>query len=307
MLRRSQIAFKAIDVLMYHLQNGIKFQNIVRISDVPYTEKGGKANSGDIYFDKNMASSGKKFPIIVNIHGGGFVMGDKDFRWSLCEYYAHNGYFVYNINYRMAPEVSFPEICNDCIAALNFLPTLAEQYNIDLDKIIVTGDSSGGYLAGFVAATAYDDSLREATGCPELTVKLAAIAPFCGIYDVETLLNVYMPFGLIQDTAELMLGFPIKRDLSNIKEYPYYDWVSPYAFVNEKWCPVFVAWTDSDMICINQGAKMADRLRETCQTVGYYSCDGLLNNHCYHLVYRSKEAKKCMAAFMRFLKSIDLT
>lgn len=306
MMTVSQIAFKLVDVLMYDMQNGVKFQNIECIKDVVYREGGTRNNSGDIYFDKNMAANGKKFPVIVNIHGGGFVMGDKDYRWSLCEYYAHNGYFVYDINYRMPPEVVFPEICNDCADAINFLPELAKQYNIDLDKIIVTGDSSGGYLTSYIACMAYNEELREAIGGHELNVKLAAIAPFCGIYDVKTLLDVWMPFDLIQDTASMLLGMRIKHDKSNFGEYKYIDYLSPYDHINDKWCPVFIAWTDSDLVCIKQGEKMAKKLEETCKTVKTYHCDGLLNNHCYHLNYRTKEAKKCMAAFMKFLKENGL-
>lgn len=306
MLSKSQIVFKAIDVVMYDMQNGAHFQNIECVKDVAYSPLGGKATTGDIYYDRNMVQEGRRFPVIVNIHGGGFVMGDKDYRWTLCEYYAHNGYFVYDINYRMPPEVVFPEICNDCVDALNFLPELAKQYPIDLDKIILTGDSSGGYLTTYTAAMAYNDELRKKVGGHKLNVTLAAIAPFCGIYDLQTLLGVWMPFGLIQDTAGMLLGIHVKRDMSNLKDYPLIDYVSPSEFINENWCPVFIAWTDSDLVCVNQGDKMAKRLQQTCKTVETFHCDGLLNNHCYHLNYRTREAKKCMAAFLRFLKAQGL-
>ncbi len=305
-MTKAQLAFKAVDVLMYNQQNGMKFPNIVRVRDVAYNPEHGRKTSGDIFYDKNMAASGRKFPVILYIHGGGFVMGDKNYRWTHCEYYAHNGYFVYDINYRMAPEVVFPEICNDCVDALNYLPELAKTYNIDLDKVIVAGDSSGGYLTSYIAALCWDEELRKAVGGHEVKVKPAAIAPFCGIYDVDTLLGVWMPFGLIQDTASLLCGFKINKDMSNVRDYKYIDYISPYSFVNDKWCPVFIAWSDSDLICINQGAKMAEKIMSTCKTVGSYHCGGLLNNHCYHLNYRTDESKKCMAAFIRFMKSIDL-
>lgn len=306
MMTISQIAFKLVDILMYNMQNGVKFQNIECIKDIEYRPDGGRTNSGDIYFDKNLAAAGKKFPVILNIHGGGFVMGDKDYRWSLCEYYAHNGYFVYDINYRMPPDVVFPEICNDCVDALNYIEELAKDFNIDLDKIIITGDSSGGYLASYLACIAYNEDLRKAIGGHEIKMKIAALAPFCGIYNVKTLLDVWMPFNLIQDTASMLLGMKIKHDKSNFNDFEYIDYLSPYDHVNENWCPVFIAWTDSDIVCIKQGENMANKIQQTCKTVKTYRCKGLLNNHCYHLNYKTKEAKRCLAAFIRFLKENNL-
>lgn len=303
MLSKSQLVFKAVDILCYQMQNHVHFPLIEQVPNVPYSDQGGRATSGNIFYDKNRMASGVKFPIIVNIHGGGFVMGDKDYRESLCEFYAHNGYFVFDINYRMPPDVVFPVLCNDCIDALNFLPVLAKEYPIDLDKIIVTGDSSGGYLTAYVAALAYDDELRKAVGGHELQVNLAAIAPFCGIYDVQTLTSGTLPPDLIQDTASMLFGYHVDRKLNNLKDYPYIQYVAPIDYVNANWCPVFIAWAEDDLICVGQGAVMEEKLRNTCKTVESYHCGGLLNNHCYHLNFQTLEAKKCMAAFLRFLKS----
>ena len=306
MLSRSQFVFKVIDVVMYNMQNGISFQNIECVKDVIYKPDGGIANSGNIYYDKNMAAAGRKFPVILNIHGGGFVMGDKDFRWSLSEFYAHNGYFVFNINHRLSPEAVFPENCNDCVDALNYLSVLAQDYNIDLDKVIITGDSSGAYLATYVTAMAFDDELREKIGGHEVKIKPAALASFCGIYDMDTVLHRPIPFGIMQDVATQFMGMKVKRDMSNVYDFEFFDYLSPSGFVNEKWCPVFIVWSDEDLICVGQGDVMEKILQEKCPNVGSYHCAGLMNNHCYHLTYRTKPAKKTMAAFLRFMKSIDL-
>lgn len=306
MMTKSQLVFKAVDILCYQMQNHVHFPLIEQVQDVAYSPEGGRATSGNLFFEKTRLASGEKLPILVNIHGGGFVMGDKDYRESLCEFYAHNGFFVFDINYRMPPEVVFPVLCNDCIDALNFLPALAEDYPIDLDRIVVSGDSSGGYLTAYVAALAYDEKLREAVGGHELKVKLAAIAPFCGIYDVETLLDGTLPSGLIQDTASMLFGFHVNHGLSNLKDYKYIDYVAPSEYVNENWCPVFIAWSDSDLICVGQGAVMAEKLQKNCKVVGTYHCDGLLNNHCYHLNFHTREAKKCMAAFLRFMHQLKI-
>ena len=126
------------------------------------------------------------------------------------------------------------------------------------------------------------------------------------IYDVETLLDGTLPSGLIQDTASMLFGFHVNHGLSNLKDYKYIDYVAPSEYVNENWCPVFIAWSDSDLICVGQGAVMAEKLQKNCKVVGTYHCDGLLNNHCYHLNFHTREAKKCMAAFLRFMHQLKI-
>ena len=108
MMTKSQLVFKAVDILCYQMQNHVHFPLIEQVQDVAYSPEGGRATSGNLFFEKTRLASGEKLPILVNIHGGGFVMGDKDYRESLCEFYAHNGFFVFDINYRMPPEVVFP-------------------------------------------------------------------------------------------------------------------------------------------------------------------------------------------------------
>ena len=55
---------------------------------------------GDLYYRKDIVNDGKKHPLIIYFHGGGFIMGDKKRRVSICEFYANEGYFVYNVIFR---------------------------------------------------------------------------------------------------------------------------------------------------------------------------------------------------------------
>ena len=303
-MNRSQLVFKAIDVFMYAPQNIVGFSKVTRIKDIPYSRIS-EDNKGDLYYCKRHIEKGKKLPVILNIHGGGFVMGDKAFRKSYSSYWAHKGYFVYNINYRLSPKVYFPENLNDVVDALNFLPQLAKRFPIDLNKIVVMGDSSGGYCTSYLAALAFNDGLSKKLGVRDVKVKPALIAPFCGIYDIKTLLKNKLPFRLVDVTAQTYLGFKLKKDFSNLSGYKYLNELSPINFVNEKWCPVFITWTDSDMICIKQGDGMYEKLVEKIgkENVGYFRTDGLLNNHCFHLDMTTVESKRCLAAASEYIAS----
>ncbi|MBR5428171.1 MAG: alpha/beta hydrolase [Clostridia bacterium] len=306
-MNRTQFAFKLIDVFFYPLQNGVRFENIREIKDVEYVPGGGPARAGNIYFDRTLAAKGRKFPVIAYIHGGGFLMGDKDFRKSVCEYYANNGYFVWDINYRMPPEIVFPEILYDCVDGLNYLNELAKEYNLDLDKVVVTGDSSGGYLSVYATALACDGALREKLGCPDVNVKISALAPCCGIYDMNLLLTKKIPLDMIQQMLGMLIGMHVDHDKKNIVESPWYEYLSPGDFINDNWPPAYIVWSDKDILCAGQGPRMAELLREHCPVVGTDSASEIWNNHCYHLLWRNSTARKSMAKFLHFLKEQGLS
>lgn len=80
-MNRSEFVFKAIDVLGYLPENSEKFSGITSVKDIKYSNKGnGSLTSGDLYFKTDFIGDGKKRPVIVYIHGGGFIKGDKNYR-----------------------------------------------------------------------------------------------------------------------------------------------------------------------------------------------------------------------------------
>ncbi|MBR2589302.1 MAG: alpha/beta hydrolase [Clostridia bacterium] len=307
-MNRSQSVFKLIDVSMDKKQNrAVEYSGIKIIKDIPYSDYS-VDTSGDIYVREDLLAKGDKLPVVLNIHGGGFVMGDKKYRYGISSWWASKGYIVYNISYRLSPDVYFPENLVDLVDALNYLKVLAQEYPMDLSKLVITGDSSGGYSAAYLTALAFDDTLRreivEKSGIEIAPVQLkpALCAPCCGIYDVVTLLGTKMPFQLIPVTTKTYTGFSLKNDLSNIGDYPLYDYLSPINFVSKDWCKVFMIWTWSDLICVDQGRPMYNAICRKIgkKKLGYYAADGLLNNHCFHLNQDTKESQEALAALEAF-------
>ncbi len=312
-MNRSQFVFKAIDIFGYIPQNMTRYKDINRVKDIPFNEHGDKGVKGDIYYCepvmKKSRETGIKMPVILNIHGGGFVKGDKNYRKSYSSFWAERGYFVFNINYRLAPEAQFPEFINDAVDGLNYLAELQKFYtNLDLDKIIVMGDSSGGYLASYLTAVAYDEELTATLGIHKCELKPALLAPFCGIYDVETLLEKNtLPLQLAEVTAETFMGFKgVSEGIDKVREYKYFDYIGPSAFINENWCPMFITWAEEDFICIDQGRPMMEKVIEKIgeDKVGCYIATGIQNIHCFHLNLALKTAKDCVNSADVFIKDI---
>ena len=94
-------------------------------------------------------------PLLVLIHGGGFVVNDCESRQAqlFYQYFRDHGYACATVNYRLAGEAIFPAAVQDVKAAIRFLKANAETYGYDASKVTVWGESAGGYLAVMAGAT----------------------------------------------------------------------------------------------------------------------------------------------------------
>ena len=99
-------------------------------------------------------------PIMLYLHGGGWVIGNMDGFEPTVRSLSNKGKFVVvQVQYQKAPEHPFPTPFNDCYAVLEWIVRNAELLKIDATKIGVGGDSAGGNLAAAVAIKARDTGL----------------------------------------------------------------------------------------------------------------------------------------------------
>ena len=97
----------------------------------------------------------EKPPLIVMVHGGGFVFNDLESRQAqfMYRYFRDHGYACATINYRLAQEAKFPAALEDVKCAVRFLRANADQYGYDADHFAIWGESAGGYLAVMAGVT----------------------------------------------------------------------------------------------------------------------------------------------------------
>jgi acetyl esterase/lipase len=98
--------------------------------------------------DNPQAPNTQKRPAVINFHGGGFILGQgtDDARWAeslVCGL----GAVVFSVNYRLAPGYPFPTPVEDCVDAIVQIYQIADRYNIDTDRIMLSGFSAGATLA----------------------------------------------------------------------------------------------------------------------------------------------------------------
>jgi acetyl esterase len=85
-------------------------------------------------------------PVVVYLHGGGWIGGSSKTHRKLGMQFAEAGYLTINVDYRLAPEHPFPAGLDDCIYAVKWTGENAKRWNGDVSRLAVGGDSAGGNL-----------------------------------------------------------------------------------------------------------------------------------------------------------------
>ena len=185
----------------------------------------------DIYLPRTLSTPN---PTVILIHGGGWIRGSKEASVLLVLPYLQMGWTVVNVEYRLAPVSLAPAAVEDCRCALRWIVNHAKEYNIDTNRLVVTGGSAGGHLAlatGMFPVSAGLDRQCHGEGEP----KVAAIINWFGITDVNDLLDGPN----IRSYAVQWLGSSTNR--AEIARR-----VSPLAYVRPGLPPVLTIHGDAD-------------------------------------------------------------
>lgn len=192
-------------------------------------------------------------PTMIFIHGGGWVNGSKEGSALSVLPYLEMGLNVVNVEYRLARVAPAPAAVEDCRCALRWVLQNAKTYGIDVNRLVVSGQSAGGHLAlmtGMLPASAGLD--RQCPGPDDL--KVAAIVNWYGIADVNELLEGQH----MKPYAVAWLGSAPDRELIATR-------VSPLTYVRAGLPPVFTIHGDADPTVPYSHSV---RLHEALTTVG---------------------------------------
>ncbi|MFA6866818.1 MAG: alpha/beta hydrolase [Clostridia bacterium] len=302
-MNRAEFVFTLVDYFMKIPQNCINHKGITIEKNNAYSINGPYCKA-DYYYKDKLA----KKPVLLYIHGGGFVKSDKKYRSSYAKAFADKGYFVYNGNHRLAPLDNYPTPLFDICDMVRKLEALKDEYNLDLTRIVIGGDSSGGYMTAQFLATQFECSLREKLGIPLLDTKISAYLGICSAYNIINMMKSPTAImGIGRVTGESFFGMRIEKDYSNLDKYKYIDYLSPIYFVNKDWCPCVILYSDKDLFCYKQSEAFIDELEKF--GIEYYTCHSklLIDNHCYQLqLYKGSSKKALKITFDSLDKILDL-
>jgi acetyl esterase/lipase len=189
------------------VSHSVTFANGVRsTTDLPFwAPVGYRPLTLDIYQPPaSMPRPRAGFPLVVQIHGGGWMIGDKRISgpfvdWpSVLASLSATGYVVAAIDYRLSSEAQFPVQAQDVKAAIRWLRLNASKYGIDRTRVVTWGESAGAHLAALAAVSCGADLLepRESTNpfnlVSEVTSKNASDCvqggiSWFGVFDMTTI------------------------------------------------------------------------------------------------------------------------
>lgn len=187
----------------------------------------------DVYRPK--AAEGK-LPVIVSVHGGAWVYGDKDVYQFYCMKLAQRGFAVVNFSYRLAPEAKFPASLEDTERVFRWIGAHAAEYGFDTDNVFAVGDSAGAHLLALYASAQTNSSfaaqfpfMQEAQGSTAPAPRLRGIALNCGKYRMDTQLPGEEQIGLL--LKALMPGGGTAAELEQINASGHVTEAFPPAYV----------------------------------------------------------------------------
>lgn len=168
-------------------------EGLVKILDIPYIDDGEKAHLLDIYYPEGTT---EKLPVIIDIHGGGWMYGYKEINKNFCLKLAEKGFLVASINYRLAGDVLFDDQIRDIFASFKWLNENLKYYPADTDNIFLAGDSAGGHFSCVTTAVSLNKDMQEDFGVPYCGFDFNAVAAICPAVDLlspNLLMNVNVP------------------------------------------------------------------------------------------------------------------
>jgi acetyl esterase/lipase len=208
------------------------------VKDIAYTDgTGPDADAAKQALDLYLPRGEKDFPVLMFIHGGAWVIGDRKGYGFVGETFARNGIGTAVISYRLSPKVQHPAHIQDVAKAFAWLKKNIARSGGDPRQLYVCGHSAGGHLTALLAT---DDSYLKAEGLSLGDIKGAI--PMSGVYEI-------MP-GLL---ASPIFG----KDETVLKK------ASPLQHVTDGHPPMLVVYADKDFPNIDRmSERFCNRLKE---------------------------------------------
>jgi acetyl esterase/lipase len=232
--------------------------------DIPYANDGNPMHRLDIYLPKKRKS--EKLPVIVFIHGGAWLGGDKsDESIGLIPFVRNGKYAVISINYRLTGEAKWPAQIYDCKAAIRWVRANSENYGFDSNHIGVWGKSAGAHLALMLGVTK-DAKLEGDVGQYKgYSSKVEAVVNFFGPTDLNAIIgqpsdiNHSTPFA----AEALLIGGAVPENPDKARA------ASPVTYVTAQDSPVFSVHGNADKIVPYDQALRIDAALHQAQVPTY--------------------------------------
>jgi acetyl esterase/lipase len=250
------------------LPPGIKMEK-----DISYVPEGDEAQKLDLYLPETAAE--KPLPLIVHIHGGGWMGGSK-FPCAVAPMVL-KGYAVASVEYRFSQKAKFPAQIQDCQAAIRWLRAHAKQYHFDTEHVGVVGGSAGGHLSALVGTSGGKNAFPKIGGNEGQSDRVQAVCDIFGPADFTTVVqqaaddknvkNIFQ-FNTPQDPYSSLIG-------SKLDDKVKAEAVSPVHYVSKDTPPFLILHgTHDTLVPFAQSEEFAAVLKEKGVEVWFQKLPG---------------------------------
>lgn len=158
----------------------ISSEGLTEYRDIIYKNRSGRALLMDIF--EPIVAEGTDLPVIINIHGGGLIDGNKNLSAGFCRQLAKRGYLVFSLEYRLIPDVRVYEQFDDVCAGMDCVGRKLVDFDVDFTRIYLVAESAGAYLTTYVAAMKKSKALQEAIGYEPTRMIFNAMGLISGMF-----------------------------------------------------------------------------------------------------------------------------
>lgn len=130
--------------------SAVSAQTEADVQDAEFARYGDLILTLDLYLPEKQ---GPAMPVVVWLHGGGWSSGSKEEGKNIAGFLGPLGFAIVSPTYRLSDTALYPAQIQDCKAAIRWIRTHAEEYNLDPERIGVWGASAGGHLAALLGAS----------------------------------------------------------------------------------------------------------------------------------------------------------
>ena len=272
-----------------------KHPDVQRVRDVNYTDATDNPRLRlDIYKPRE---AGANRPVLLQIHGGGWVIGKKDEQGlPLMTHLAARGWVCVAPNYPLSPKATWPEHLIALKRAIAWTREHIAEHGGDPSFIAVTGGSAGGHLAAMVALTANDPSYQP--GFEDADTSVQAAVPFYGPYDLANVLDTR--------AGSNRLDYFLARTVFKTKDRSVFESATPLLHTRADAPPFFIIHGARDSLApVEEARELVARLREVSkEPVVYAELPGA--QHAFD-VFHSIRSAHVIRGVERFLRWVHVT
>ncbi len=266
---------------------------------IPYGSE--KAQYYNTYCRKDLLN--EKKPLMIYIHGGGWVSGITDMRNTYIQNFAKLGFYTANISYTVAPDKTFPLAIGEICSAVDRILDSADENNIDTGKILVAGESAGVYYIFYLAALARNRELAEKAGIEFRHIDdfaITAIIAHCGCINLPKLLDRECPQSRFPDMKMMvtsLLGMNYKDAVEFLRTPAGYI---TYPHITSDFPPAFFTTACNDYLRY-EGYDMMKEYDSLGIPYDAFEGTGLLGFHAWTIVTKLKKGRECLDRTLKFI------